>query len=176
MHEITLPWMDGSLVRETILNTHPDLITSKMRVRPDLVYLKGANPTQEILDELDPGEGVAVVLETRESSKKVQDLEEKVRTYEEKIRTYLDNIVTSLSGRTSKFTKCPACGSNVSIPHIKSPNCPVCGSGELLMTATHQAKIEGYRKYINDYQGRLVEAIQTQRTQVIAKEWLVVCK
>jgi DNA-directed RNA polymerase subunit RPC12/RpoP len=140
----------------------------------------GTNLTKledEIREELADGEAVAVVLETREPSKKMLDLEAKIVTYQNKIRDYKQAIVESLAKRTTKFTKCPTCGSSVSIPHIKGIACPVCQSEELLMTNTHHKKLAGYQEYIDDYTARYNEALESNaRAKVTNRSWLVVTK
>lgn len=167
------PKMEVDSLRES-LNLIPEFNSIRLQLRPELIYIAGTNFINEILEELEPGEAVAVTLETREDSKKVLDLEAKIKIYEEKIESYLDGIVAGLGIRTSKFTKCPDCGSNISVPHIKSLNCPVCGSRELLMTTTHHKKLAGYREYITDYEQRIIEIRASQRSKVLSKQWMVV--
>ena len=173
MFSATLPWTDEVSLKET-LQRIPEVNSLKLQIRPDLTYVEGTHPEAEIREELEPQEAVAVILETHEASKKVVDLEEKIQAYRDKIKAYLDAIVVGQAERTSKFTKCPSCGSAVSVQHIKSIHCPVCGSAELLMTNTHHKKLDGYRSYINDYTARLELARISAKSKVISKSWLVV--
>jgi len=168
------PWVESDTLQEQLKTSAFN--SFKLQLRPDLVYMDGVGAEKEILEELEPGEAVAVVLESREDSKKALDLEEKIAGYMSKIHEYLNAIVAGVSSRTSKYTKCPYCGSSVSVQHIKDIACPVCGSVELLMTATHHKKLDGYRAYIAEYQARLNEVRATQRTRTINKQWLVVAK
>ena len=175
-----LPWCEPSELKDALQILRDSYASwaslGELRVLSNLTYDTNSAYMDEISEELSNHEVVAVVLEEKEPSKRVLQLQDQIKIYQDKLTNYMDAIVTSLASRTSKYTKCPTCGSHVSVAHIKNANCPVCDSPELLMTNTHHKRINGYKAFIETLNARLAEATASSRSRVVSKSWLIVGK
>jgi len=146
-----------------------------VEVRADLVYPDFGDETlEEIYSELEDGHAVAVTYQERAISEKMTPLVERVQIAAGKIPNYYAKILAGVASRTSKFTKCPGCGSAIAVQYIKELNCRYCGSEELLMNNSHHKYIASLQASLDKFKGQLREALLENKGEVVNSCWLIV--